>query len=104
MPSRKQRRRREKLKRHEWEYVQLDEEGNEVPLEPAEAKKVVANVFAAPGRVEIRNDEIRVRLAPASNRTERAAIAHLLAQLTAMRLTLPRDSRRRALRFDVQPS
>jgi hypothetical protein len=43
MPSRKQRRRREKLKRHEWEYVQLDEEGNEVPLTPAELKKAERN-------------------------------------------------------------
>jgi hypothetical protein len=42
MPSKKQRRRREKLKRHDWEYVQLDEEGNEVPVEPAELKKVQA--------------------------------------------------------------
>jgi hypothetical protein len=39
MPSRKQRRRREKLKRHDWEYVQLDEEGNEIPVEPADLKK-----------------------------------------------------------------
>jgi hypothetical protein len=39
MPSRKQRRRREKLKRHDWEYVQLDEEGNEIPVEPTELKK-----------------------------------------------------------------
>ena len=39
MPSRKQRRRREKIKRHDWEFVQLDEEGNETPLEPAELKK-----------------------------------------------------------------
>ena len=69
---------------------------------PAEAKKVVANVFAAPGRVEISNDEIRVRLAPAANRTEREAIANLLAQLTAMQLTLPRDRRSRSLRFEVQ--
>jgi hypothetical protein len=43
MPSKKQRRRREKLKRHEWEYVQLDEEGNEVPLEPAQLKKADLN-------------------------------------------------------------
>ncbi len=42
MPSRKQRRRREKLKRHDWEYVQLDEEGNEIPVEPAELKKAQA--------------------------------------------------------------
>lgn len=71
---------------------------------PREAKKVVANVFAAPGRVEINGDEIRVRLAPAANRSERAAIKQLLAQLTAMQLTLPRDSRRRILRFEIQAS
>jgi hypothetical protein len=33
MPSRKQRRRREKLKRHEYEYVIETEEGEEIPLE-----------------------------------------------------------------------
>src|SRR6266540_1374037 len=43
MPSKKQRRRQQKLKRHEWEYVQLDEEGNEVPLEPAQVKKAAPN-------------------------------------------------------------
>jgi hypothetical protein len=43
MPSKKQRRRQQKLKRHEWEYVQLDDEGNEVPLEPAQVKKAAPN-------------------------------------------------------------
>ncbi len=43
MPSKKQRRRREKLKRHDWEYVLLDEEGNEVPLEPTQLKKTDTN-------------------------------------------------------------
>lgn len=33
MPNRKQRRRREKLKRHEYEYLIENEEGEEVPLE-----------------------------------------------------------------------
>lgn len=33
MPSRKQKRRREKLKRHEYEYVLETEEGEEIPLE-----------------------------------------------------------------------
>jgi hypothetical protein len=33
MPSRKQRRRREKLKRHEYEYVIETEEGEEIPVE-----------------------------------------------------------------------
>ena len=36
MPSRKQRRRQQKLRRHEWEEVLIDEEGNEVVLEPDE--------------------------------------------------------------------
>jgi hypothetical protein len=38
MPSRKQRRRREKSFRHEYETVLLDDEGNEVPLDPDELK------------------------------------------------------------------
>jgi hypothetical protein len=50
MPSKKQRRRRDKLKRHEWEYVQVDEEGNEVPLEPAQLKKADQNGKPAPAR------------------------------------------------------
>ena len=40
MPSRKQRRRREKLQRHEYEYVIETEEGEEIPIDkPAEAPK-----------------------------------------------------------------
>jgi hypothetical protein len=40
MPSRKQRRRREKLQRHEYEYVIENEEGEEVVVErPPEAAK-----------------------------------------------------------------
>jgi len=38
MSSKKQRRRREKVQRHEWEYVRIDDEGNETPLEPAQAR------------------------------------------------------------------
>ncbi len=40
MPTRKQRRRREKLKRHEWEEVYVDEEGNE--LDPDEVEELAA--------------------------------------------------------------
>jgi hypothetical protein len=36
MPSKKQRRRRQKELRHEWEEVYLDAEGNELPPEEAE--------------------------------------------------------------------
>jgi hypothetical protein len=38
MPTRKQRRRREKSFRHEYETVLLDEEGNEVALDPEELR------------------------------------------------------------------
>lgn len=71
---------------------------------PREAKMVIANLFAAPGRVDVTQDEIRVRLAPAANPAERTAIRHLLAQLSASHLTLPGDARRRPLHFDLQPS
>jgi hypothetical protein len=40
MPSRKQRRRREKLQRHEYEYVIETDEGEEIPVEkPSERDK-----------------------------------------------------------------
>lgn len=38
MPTRKQRRRRQKELRHEYELVYVDEEGHEVEVEPEEAK------------------------------------------------------------------
>jgi hypothetical protein len=38
MPSRKQRRRREKSLRHEYDYVLLDHEGNEIELDPDERR------------------------------------------------------------------
>jgi hypothetical protein len=54
MPSRKQRRRREKLKRHEYEYVLETEEGEEIPLESArdarEAVKGKSPKSDAPGK------------------------------------------------------
>ena len=49
MPSKKQRRRREKSLRHEYEYVLLDEEGNEVPVEPTELRKKEERPKAARG-------------------------------------------------------
>jgi hypothetical protein len=49
MPSKKQRRRREKSLRHEYEHVLLDEEGNEVPVEPTELRKKEERPKAARG-------------------------------------------------------
>jgi hypothetical protein len=38
MPTRKQRRRREKAFRHEYDFVTYDEEGNEVEVDPSELR------------------------------------------------------------------
>lgn len=38
MPTRKQRRRQQKSRRHEYEYIYVDDEGNEVEVDPAELR------------------------------------------------------------------
>jgi hypothetical protein len=38
MPTKKQRRRHQKARRHEYEYVYLDDEGNEIPVDPSELR------------------------------------------------------------------
>jgi hypothetical protein len=38
MPTKKQRRRNQKARRHEYEYVYLDDEGNEIPVDPSELR------------------------------------------------------------------
>jgi hypothetical protein len=55
MPSRKQRRRREKERRHEWEEVWVDDEGNEVepPIEAEQGrngKRTAAAAASTPAR------------------------------------------------------
>jgi hypothetical protein len=42
MPTRKQRRRQQKERRHEWEYVWVDEEGQEVDVDPEAPKRTKA--------------------------------------------------------------
>jgi hypothetical protein len=49
MPTRKQRRRQEKLRRHEWEDVWVDEEGEEVEP-PPEAEHPAPRKSATPAR------------------------------------------------------
>ena len=70
---------------------------------PREAKKVIANVLAAPGRVTVTDQAIHVRLAPAANRSERVAIRHLFTAINNRGLVLPSDSKRLPLRFELQP-
>jgi hypothetical protein len=38
MPTKKQRRRHQKARRHEYEYIYVDDEGNEVAVDPAELR------------------------------------------------------------------
>jgi hypothetical protein len=68
---------------------------------PREAKKLIANLFAAPGKVAVTEHAIHVRLAPAANRSELVAIRHLLNQLNQRDLILPSDHKRLPLRFEV---
>jgi hypothetical protein len=70
---------------------------------PREAKKVIANVLAAPGRVTVTDQAIHVRLAPAANRSERVAIRRLFTAINKRGLVLPSDPKRLPLRFELQP-
>ena len=69
---------------------------------PAEAKKTLANLLAAPGRITVRDSSITVYLAPAATAAERDAFTVLLKEVNHWQLTLPGDTARRRLRFKVQ--
>lgn len=68
---------------------------------PREAKKVLANLFAAPGSIRVSQRTIRVTLEPAATNGEREAFTALVEQLADAKLTLPGDPRRRRLRFQI---
>jgi hypothetical protein len=61
MPTRKQRRRRQKEQRHEYEFVTYDDEGHEIPVDPAELrppKEKSGNgrpAAAAKGKTQVRD-------------------------------------------------
>ena len=69
---------------------------------PAEAKKTLANLLAAPGRIRVGASAIDISLAPAATSSEREAFGVLLDEVTHRALTLPGDPARRRLRFQVQ--
>ena len=64
---------------------------------PREAKKALANLFAAPGTIRPWSRSVMVRLMPAATADERRAFQPFLADLNAMKLTLPGDPDRRRL-------
>jgi hypothetical protein len=66
---------------------------------PREVKKLVANLFAAPGTVRVSSRAVTVRLMPAATETERNAFRAFLHDVTRMRLSLPGDPDRRRLRW-----
>jgi hypothetical protein len=71
---------------------------------PREAKKLLANVLAAPGHVAVDDKVIRVSLLCAANGAERRAIDALLRQVSRLHLTLPGDATNRPLVFRSQES
>jgi hypothetical protein len=71
---------------------------------PAEAKKVLANLFAAPGAVRVNGKTISVTLSPTGTNGEKRAIAVLLETVNRANLTLPGDPEGRQLRFRSQLS
>ena len=68
---------------------------------PREAKKLLANLFAAPGTVVVTEHAVHVRLAPAANKAELVAIDQLFDQLNQRGLILPSDHKRLPLRFEL---
>jgi hypothetical protein len=69
---------------------------------PREAKKTIANLFAAPGCIRVGLHTIDVDLAPAAKPIERIAFAQLLEEVNRRKLMLPGDPERRRLRFKSQ--
>ena len=71
---------------------------------PREARKVVANLFRAPGHVRLGKDSWRIRLMPAATADERRAMAALLRDRNRQKLVLPGDPTRRPLHFSLAAS
>ena len=67
MPSKKQRRRQQKLKRHEWEEVYVDQDGRE--LDPDEAEQLIQPAKAARGTAQPAERSRRVVEPPSWRRT-----------------------------------
>ena len=66
-----------------------------------EAKKTLANLFAAPGDIRAGKRTITVCLSPAGTRPEQRAFSALLQVVNGWKLTLPGNQRNRQLRFRI---
>jgi hypothetical protein len=73
-------------------------------LNPAEAKKTLANLLAAPGHVSVQGRRVYVELLPAGTARERAAFGVLLDHVNRLKPSLPGDRKHRTLVFRSQLS
>jgi hypothetical protein len=71
---------------------------------PREAKKALANLFAAPGDVRVNDKSITVTLSPAGTADEKQAYEALFQVVNRWHMTLPGDEKCRPLRFRSQLS
>ncbi len=69
---------------------------------PAEAKKALANLFAAPGDIRVSRRRITIALSPAGRRDEIDAFQKFFDVVNDRNLTLPGDTHHRPLRFEIQ--
>jgi hypothetical protein len=69
---------------------------------PGEAKRLLQNVFSAPGDIRVSGDAITVCLDPAANRPERAALEEFFTAINRRRLCHPGDPFSRPVRFRLQ--
>jgi hypothetical protein len=69
---------------------------------PAEAKRLLQNVFAAPGGIRVSKDAITVSLDPAANRPERDALKAFFTAINRRRMCHPGDPFSRPVRFRLQ--
>jgi hypothetical protein len=68
---------------------------------PREAKKVLANLLAAPGTIRLSKGTLRVRLMPAGTPNEHRALSRLLHHVNQECLHLPGDPTRRRVHFSI---
>jgi hypothetical protein len=71
---------------------------------PREAKRALANIFAAAGEIRVNQKSITVTLTPAGTSDEQRAFQHLLRAINSSHLSLPGDPECRPLRFRSQIS
>ena len=79
--------------------AELAGELSEHMKKPAEAKKLLANIFAAPGDLRVGKKSVTLHLKFAARADERRAVAELFKIINKRNLTLPGDPKSRPLCF-----